>query len=66
MPGSPTKSPDPDGGESVMVGTAKEGPNGVDGSMDSKPINLRTTGGDISIVGSTRDNMVGPNQRRGV
>jgi hypothetical protein len=38
-----------------MMRTAKEGPNGVDGSI-SRPINMRTKGRDTPIVESVRDN----------
>jgi hypothetical protein len=49
VPSSPNRSRDPGGGEIEMMRMAKEGPNGVDGSI-SRPINLRTKGRDIPVV----------------
>jgi hypothetical protein len=55
VPSSPNRSHDPGGGEREMMRTAKEGSNGVDGSI-SRPINMRTKGRDTPIVESVRDN----------
>jgi hypothetical protein len=54
--------------EREIVKTTKEGPMLLMGQwiVISKPINLKTKGRDIPIVGSIRDNWVDPNQKGGV